>query len=65
MIRRSGEIAIRDRGACGGLDLEEVGAGPYKEVFLAMYMETYNNNKSARLERCGVTVLDIGLKSCV
>ena len=29
VIRRSGEIAIRDRDACGRLDLEEVGAGPY------------------------------------
>ena len=28
VIRRSGEIAIRDRDACGRLDLEEVGAGP-------------------------------------
>ena len=26
-----------------------------------MYMETYNN-RSARLGRCGVTVLDIGLR---
>ena len=41
VIRRSGEIAIRDRDACGRLDLEEVGAGPYKEVFWAMYVETY------------------------
>ena len=38
--------------------MEEVGAGPYKEVFLAMYVETYNS----RLGRCGVTVLDIGLR---
>ena len=32
VIRRSGEIAIRNRGACGKSHLEEVGAGPYSKI---------------------------------